>query len=88
MNRTLEKITKEMYNLDLDFVNIKSGNYRVKRNKFQITHFYYGNVICKVDIINKTFCLYDCGYTNYKLTTAQLNWLENFYKNKLLYRGN
>lgn len=91
MNKILQDITKQMYKTDLDYVNIRKGNYKVVRDKNCIKHYYYGNLICYVNIIQKQFFLHDCKYSNCRLTTAQLNWLEKFYKEKdyiLLYRGN
>ena len=95
MNSILRKITNEMWNSDTDYFSKKVGNYLVRRTDFYndkvlIKHYYFGNKICQVDVNEKTFELYDCGYKNYRLTTAQLNYLEQFYKNKgfkLTYRG-
>ena len=90
MNRILKKLTNEMYSIDLDYYYRKIGNYKVKRNKYFIEHFYYDNKICKVYLYNKKFYLFDCGYNKYRLTTAQLNFLEEYYKSKgykLEYRG-
>lgn len=91
---TLRKITNEMYNADTDNFYRKIGNYSVKRCKYFtgvfIEHFYYGNKICQVNVYNKTFELYNCGYDKNPLTTVQLNYLEKFYKDKgyeLKYRG-
>lgn len=93
MNTILRKITNEMYNADTDYFYKKVGNYEVVRDNkenFYIKHYYFGNCICRVDLDNQFFELYHCGYLNYPLTTAQLNYLEQFYKNKgykLIYRG-
>jgi hypothetical protein len=93
MNKILKEITNEMFNTNLDYVNIKKGNYRVVRdskNKYCIKHYYFGNCICYVDLNEDYFKLYNCGYDKYPLTTAQLNYLEKFYKEKgykLIYRG-
>ena len=51
MNTTLRKITNEMYETDLDYINIRRGNYRVVRDKKCIKHYYFGNLICYVDIL-------------------------------------
>ena len=90
MNTILRRITTEMYETNLDYFYKRCGNYKVIRDGFFITHYYFGNIICKVNLINKEFRLFDCGYKKYTLTTAQLNYLENFYKNKnykLVYKG-
>ena len=90
MNKILKQITKEMYETDLDFIKIRKGNYLVIRNEKTIRHYYFGNLICYVDLETKQFYLHHCGYLGYPLTTAQLNYLEQFYKNKgyiLIYRG-
>ena len=90
MNVVLRKITNEMYNSDTDYFKLTRGNYKVVRNKDFIKHYYYNYKICQVDLNEKTFELYDCGFIGYRLTTAQLNFLEQFYKNKnykLVYRG-
>lgn len=90
MNKILRNITYEMFEKDLDYINIKKGNYRVVRNNNEIKHYYYGNLICKVDINEKKFELHNCGYEKYPLTTSQLNFLETFYKNRnyeLTFRG-
>ena len=91
---TIRKITNEMYNTDTDNFYRKIGNYSVKRNKYYtgvfIEHFYFGNKICQVNVYNKTFELYNCGYDKNVLTTCQLNFLQKFYENKgykLKYRG-
>lgn len=82
MNKILKEITIDMYNSDLDYIFIKRGNYSVKRTSTNIYHYYFGNCICLVNLMTKQFNLYDCGYTKFRLTTAQLNFLEQFYKNK------
>lgn len=93
MNKIIRNITNEMFNTDLDYVNIKKGNYRVVRDSkvnFYIKHYYYGNCICYVDLNKKEFKLHNCGYYPSKYTTAQLNFLEKFYINKgykLISRG-
>ena len=59
-------------------------------NLYLIKHYYFGNKICQVDVYAKTFELYNCGFDKCRLTTCQLNYLEQFYKNKgyqLKYRG-
>ena len=85
-----------MYNANTDRFYKKVGNYAVSRIKYEYTdtylikHFYFDNKICQVDIYSKTFELYNCGYENCRLTTAQLNYLEQFYKDKgykLRYKG-
>lgn len=90
MNKILSRITNKMYDMDLDFVDIKEKKYHVIRNELFISHYYNGNLICRVDLNKKEFRLFNCGYEKYRLTTAQLNWLEEFYKYKnykLVYRG-
>lgn len=90
MNKILSKITTKMYETDLDYVDIKEGNYHVIRNELFISHYYMGNLICRVDIHKKVFRLFNCGYSFSRITTAQLNWLSDFYINKnykLIYRG-
>ena len=86
MNSILRRITNEMFITDTDNFYRKVGNYSVKRHKYYndylIEHFYYGNKICKVSIYDKTFELYNCGYKNYRLTSAQLIYLYHFYKEK------
>ena len=91
MNAILRKLTNEMYNNENNYYARTIGNYRVVRNLRYIYHYYYGNRICLVDLDKKQFSLFNCGYEKYPLTTAQLNFLEKFYKNKtfeLVYRGN
>lgn len=90
----LRKITNEMYNTDTDHFYRRIGNYCVRRNKYLtgvfIEHFYYSNKICQVDCEYKTFELYNCGFDDSRLTTAQLNYLQKFYTDKgykLKYRG-
>ena len=93
MNKILKEITNEMMNSDTDYINIKKGNYRVVRDskeQYKIKHYYYGNCICLVDLDLDCFYLYHCGYCPSVYTTAQLNFLENYYKSKgykLVYRG-
>lgn len=93
MNRTITKITNEMFNSPLDYFYKKSGNYEVMRDsncEFIIKHYYYGNCICRVDLTENYFDLFNCGYSPSTLTTAQLNFLERFYKSKgykLNYKG-
>ena len=90
MNKILKQITEEMYKTDLDYIKIKKGNYSVIRNSETIRHYYFGNLICYVELETKKFYLHHCNYLGYQLTTAQLNWLEKFYKDKnyiLIYRG-
>lgn len=90
MNAILRKITNECYNDKNSKFFKKVGNYTIKRNLNLIVHKYYDNTICVVSLNDKKFALYTCGYDNYRLTTAQLNYLEEFYKNKgyiLRFRG-
>lgn len=90
MNCILRKLTNEMYNDKNNYFARTIGNYRVVRNIGYIYHYYFGNRICDVDLNNKEFSLHNCGYEKYALTTVQLNYLEQFYKNKgykLIYRG-
>lgn len=93
MNKILKQITNEMFTSDLDYVNIKVGNYRVvrdSRKNYYIKHYYYGNLICYVDLTENYFQLHNCGYEKHCLTTSQLNYLEKFYCEKgytLDYRG-
>lgn len=90
MNIILRRITNKMFDADKDYLYLQEGNYKVFRNKFCIKHYYFNHLICYVDLEKEHFSLFDCGYKNYKLTTAQLNYLEEFYKNKnykLVYRG-
>lgn len=90
MNTILRKLTNEMYNSNTDYFVRTIGNYRVVRNKAFIFHYYFGNRICLVDLYAKQFALYSCGFGNYKLTMAQLDFLKQFYKNKkykLVYEG-
>lgn len=93
MIKTLRKITNEMFTSDLDYVNIRIGNYRVvrdSRKQYLIKHYYYGNLICLVDLTENYFQLHHCGYNPSTLTTSQLNFLEEFYTKKgytLDYRG-
>lgn len=83
MNLTLKKLTNECYNTDLDFYYKRIGNYKIKRDRFCIRHFYYNHEICTVFIYSrKQFKVDFCGYENHTLTTAQINYLRNFYKNK------
>ena len=85
MNRTLSKITNEMFNSDLDYFYKKVGNYEVVRDSkvnYIIKHYYYGNCICYVDLTENYFDLHHCGYCPSTYTTSQLNWLEKFYKSK------
>ena len=96
MNSILRKITNEMWSADTNNFYRKIGNYGVGRTFYNyeertiIRHFYFRNKICEVDVDKKEFKLFNCGYKNYRLTTAQLNYLEQFYKNKgfkLIYKG-
>lgn len=93
MNNILRKITNEMYENENDYFYKKVGNYSVVRdakNNYYIKHYYYGNVICYVDLDRKHFQLHHCGYSKNPLTTAQLNYLQKFYLEKgfkLIYRG-
>lgn len=82
MNTILRKITNECWKTDLDYVYLKVGNYSIKRNGEKIVHYYFGNPICIVYFWKKEFELNSCGYGHYRLTTAQLNFLEQYYKNK------
>ena len=82
MNTILRKLTKECYETDLDYFYKRIGNYAVKRNGEMIVHYYYNYPICKVYLWAKRFYLDSCGFLGYRLTTAQLNYLEEFYKNK------
>ena len=82
MNKILKQLTKECYETDLDYFYKKVGNYKIKRNGEKIVHYYYGYPICIVYLWRKDFYL-DCGgYSKYVLTTAQLNFLEKYYKDK------
>ena len=90
MNIILRKLTNEMYNSNTDYFSKSIGNYRVVRNRKFIFHYYFGNRICLVDLEESEFSLYNCGYKKYRLTTAQLKFLKQFYKNKnynLIYEG-
>lgn len=82
MNKQLIKLTNEMYNTDISFFIKKIGNDKIIRDSENINHYYFNNIICKVNLNNKTFILDYCGYTNYKLTTARINFLRNFYISK------
>ena len=89
MNTTLRKITNECFAVDLNKFYKKVGNYSIYRCDEKVKHYYYSHKICEVDLNLKTFYLEDCGFTGYKLTTAQLNFLQQYYINKgfkLLYR--
>lgn len=82
MNKILRDLTKEINDTN-DFSYYKKvGNYEVSKVDNIIKHYYYGSTICVVDTKNKTFRLDACGYENYRLTTAQLNYLKDFYSNK------
>ena len=96
MNSILRKLTNEMYQTDTNHFYKKVGNYAVARDyyfyteNYCIRHFYYGKIICMVNVNKKEFELHNHNYNNSRLTTAQLNFLEQFYKNKgykLIYRG-
>ena len=82
MNTILRKITNECYNNKNSKFYNKVGNYEIKRNNDFIIHKYYGNTICIVNLNEKHFSLYYCGYENHRLTTAQINYLRNFYLEK------
>ncbi len=82
MNTTLRKITNECYENENNKFYKKVGNYEIRRDLGFIIHKYYGNTICLVDLNKKQFSLYNYGYYKYPLTTAQLNYLEKFYKEK------
>lgn len=82
MLRILRKITNNCFESKSDFYYERYGNYKVFRTPTKITHYYFGNIICVVNIENETFYLYSCGYKKKRLTTAQLNYLETFYKSK------
>ena len=82
MNKILKQITKNCYNSDLSQYFEKRGNYKVIRSKKYIRHYYYDNLICEVDIYNMTFKFDFCGYFGYRLTTAQINYLREFYSER------
>ena len=90
MNAILRKLTNEMYNDKNNYYARTIGNYRVVRNLGFINHYYFGSRICYVDLNKKQFVLHHCGYKKYKLTTAQINYLRNYYIKKgyeLVYDG-
>ena len=58
------------------------GNYTKEESGISIKYTYFGNTICVVDKINKTFKLDACGYNSYRSTTRALNDLEKYYINK------
>lgn len=82
MNKILKNITNEMFSADTDYFCKSVGNYRVVRNRGFIYHYYFGYRICLVDLNKKQFSLFPCGYENYRLTKAQLNYLQKFYVSK------
>lgn len=89
MNTILRKITNNCYNNVNSKYFERKGNYEVKRDSNFIIHKYFGNTICIVDLNKKQFRLYSHGYNKSRLTSAQLNYLEDFYLNKgyvFLYR--
>ena len=82
MNRTLKKLIKECFETDSNYFYKKVGNYSIKREYDLIIHYYYGYSICKVRVDCKKFISDSCGFIGYRLITAQLNFLEQFYKSK------
>lgn len=90
MNKTLKQITEEMYKIDLDYINIKKGNYRVVRNENSIKHYYCGELILYVDIINKELYFHHHNKLNNKIILNQVAFLYAFYISKqynLIYKG-
>lgn len=81
MNKILKTITNRCWESRKKYLEIK-GNYKVVKTEGLINHFYYNHLICTVDLKEKQFYLDFCGYNGYRLTTAQINFLEKFYKNK------
>ena len=90
MNKILKQITNEMYEKDIDYINIKHGNYRVVRDKKCIKHYYCGELILYIDIINKELYFYNNNKLDNKILSNQLDFLYRFYVSKnynLIYRG-
>lgn len=79
MNTILKRITRNCLENDNSKYYEKVGNYEIIRNENYIIHKYFGNTICIVDLNSKQFSLYFAGYSGYRLTTAQINYLEKFY---------
>lgn len=82
MLKILKDITEKINNSNAEITEIKVGNYSAKKSDLIIIHKYYGNTICLVSLQNLTFKLFDCGYSGYRLTTAQLNYLKKYYSEK------
>ena len=81
MNKILKTITENCWKNGSNYKEIK-GNYCVIKKLNSIKHFYYGHLICIVDLKEKQFVLDYCGYRSYRLTTAQMNFFKNYYKGK------
>lgn len=81
MNKILKELTNECWLTNETFLKRK-GNYKVSYKNLKIEHFYYNHKICEVDIMKMEFSLFYCGYRGYRLTIAQINFLEKFYKEK------
>ena len=81
MNKILKTITKRCWESGKKYLEVK-GNYKVVKTENLINHLYYGHLICTVDLEQKQFYLDFCGYNGYRLTTAQINFLKQFYENK------
>jgi len=83
MNKILRNLTIDCFENKKYNVYFRiCGNYKISKDLHSIAHFYYGHLICYVDLEKNNFELYSCGYKNYRLTTAQLNFLEKYYKGK------
>lgn len=82
MNSILRKITIDCFESNTELFFKKVGNYKINRTKYFIHHYYFNNEICKVDLYNKKFEINYCGYGNSRLTSAQINYLTEFYYKK------
>lgn len=90
MNKILKQITEEMYKKDIEYINIKKGNYRVVRDEYSIRHYYCGELILYVGIINKELFFHHHNKLDNKIIANQLSWLCEFYtikKYHIIYSG-
>lgn len=82
MNKILKTITKRCFETrNKSYVETK-GNYKIVKTEGLINHLYYNHLICIADLKERKFYLDFCGYNGYRLTTAQINFLRNFYEEK------
>lgn len=59
-----------------------TGNYRIKKDCYIKSYYYFNHCICVVYEDVKTFSLDSCGYSGYRSTTRALNDLQRYYEAK------